>query len=149
MNIATALLEEIKNRGMDELFSTEEAIGKQSVATILEMLRTPRETGVFTPEDKLRLVIVFYLSSPDNAITKDDVSEMERELKSAGADVSAFDYVRRTREISKMTISSSMGSVTPTTGSAGQGGELFRGFTSVFGNRVRSIDFLVRSKVLI
>lgn len=29
MNIATALLEQIKKRGLDDLFSTEEAIGKQ------------------------------------------------------------------------------------------------------------------------
>ncbi|KAK0465470.1 Sly1 vesicle trafficking sec1-like protein [Desarmillaria tabescens] len=134
MNIATALLEEIKKRGMDELFSTEEAINKHTVASILEILRAPRPEGAFTAQDKLRLVIVFYLSSPDNAITKDDITELEKELKSAGADVSAFDYVRRTREISKMTVPN-MGSSTPTMGSVAQGGELFRGF-SALGNRL-------------
>ncbi|KAG6846108.1 hypothetical protein H0H87_006472 [Tephrocybe sp. NHM501043] len=138
MNIASALLEHIKSRGLDELFSTEEAIGKQTVATILEILRAPRPDGAFTAIDKLRLVLVFYLSSPDNAITREDINELEKELKAAGADVASFDYVRRTREISRMTVSTSTvsGSQTPNLGSvAGQGGELFKGF-SAFGNRL-------------
>lgn len=80
-------------------------------------------------------MLVFYLSSPDNAISKDDVAELEKELKSAGADVAAFEYVRRTREISRMTVSGAMaGSATPTLGGA-TGGELFKGF-SALGNRV-------------
>jgi hypothetical protein len=79
---------------------------------------------------------VFYLSSPDNAISKDDITELEQELKSAGADVAAFDYVRRTREISKMTLSNTLGGTsTPVVGAGGQGGQLFTGF-SVFGNKV-------------
>ncbi|KAF7979442.1 hypothetical protein HWV62_42592 [Athelia sp. TMB] len=134
MNIATSLLEHIKKRGLDELFSTEEAVNKQTVASILETLRAPRPDGTFTPQDKLRLVLVFYLSQPDSAISKNDIEELEKELKSAGADVSAFDYVRRTREISRMTLSASAtGGTTPVQG--GQGGELFKGF-SVFGNRL-------------
>lgn len=111
----------------------------QTTATILEFLRAPRTDGELTPLDKLRLVLVFYLSAPDNSITKDDVAELEKELKSSSAEVAAFEYVRRTREISRMTSSINIGNTgtsTPSLGSvANQGGELFKGF-SALGNRV-------------
>ncbi|KAI0375118.1 Sec1-like protein [Pilatotrama ljubarskyi] len=132
MNIATALLEEIKKRGLDELFSTEEAISKQTAQAILEFLRNPKPDVHPTPVDKLRLVLVWYLSVPDNAISKDDIVELEKELKAAGAEVAAFEYVRRTREISKMTAPSAMGgSLTPVPGSSTPGGELFKGFSAL------------------
>ncbi|PPQ90944.1 hypothetical protein CVT25_008255 [Psilocybe cyanescens] len=139
MNIATALLEQIKKRALDELFSTEEAISRQTTATILEFLHASRPDGELTANDKLRLVLVFYLSAPDNSVSKDDIAELEKELKSAGADVAAFEYVRRTREISRMTSSISAantGTATPALGGvAGQGGELFKGF-SALGNKL-------------
>ena len=50
----------------------------------------------------------------------------------------AFDYVRRTREISRMMAPSMLGGAsTPMPGAATPGGELFKGF-SALGNRVRS-----------
>ena len=79
--------------------------------------------------DKLRLVLVFYLSCPDNVISKNDIAELEKELKAAGADIAAFEYVRRTREISRMTVPSALGGTsTPVLGGNTPGGELFRGF---------------------
>lgn len=141
MNIATALLEEIKKRGLDELFSTEETISKQSVQAILETLRNPKPDVHPTPLDQLRLVLIHYLSTPDNAISKDDVAELEKELKNAGADVAAFEYVRRLREISRMTVPNAVGgSATPVLGGT-PGGELFKGF-SALGNRVRAFPKL-------
>lgn len=108
----------------------------QTLQSILELLRASRPDGTLTPTDKLRLVLVFYLSSPDNALSKDDVGELEKELKASGADVAAFEYVRRTREINRMVMTPALGGTsTPVIGGAASGGELFRGF-SALGNRV-------------
>lgn len=70
-------------------------ITTQTTQTILEALRNPKPDVTPTATDKLRLVIVFYLSVPDNAISKEEIAELEKELKAAGANVAAFEYVRR------------------------------------------------------
>jgi len=102
--------------------------------SILEIVRSNKSEGSPTAEDKLRLVLVFYLSSPDNALSKDDIAELDKELKAAGADVSAFEFVRKTREISRMTVATAMaGTATPLGGAPG--GELFRSF-GAFGSRL-------------
>lgn len=92
MNIATALLQGIKDRGLDTLFEMEEAASKQTKVQMLEAIRDPTKSK---PEDKLRLLIVHYLSTPDNAIPKEDLAEYERALKDAGADLAAWQYVKK------------------------------------------------------
>lgn len=73
---------------------------------------------------------------PDNALSKDDVAELEKEIKAASVDTAAFEYVRRTREISRMSVAAaSTGTATPDVGRP-QAGELFKGF-SALSNRVR------------
>lgn len=109
--------------------------------SIVETLKSGKSGASPTAEDKLRLVLVYYLSLSDNALTKEEVTSLEQELTSSGAGVAAFQYVRRTREISRMTVPATAvgtGTVTPVGGSqtaGGGGGDLLRGL-GLLGNRV-------------
>jgi hypothetical protein len=60
---------------------------------ILEVLRGKPDTGTPSPEDKLRLVLIYFLSVPQ--ISKDDLAELEKELKASGADTLVLDYVKK------------------------------------------------------
>ena len=125
MNIATALLEGIKSRQLDNYYQIEEGITKQTKAQMLELLNDP-EKGK-EPLDKLRLFIIWFLST-EQEISRAEMDHFEEALARSGADITALAYVKRVRDETRMTMMTSAPSAPaqPSTDS-----NLFRGFSSI------------------
>jgi len=135
MNIATALLQAIKERGLDSLFQVEEGAARSTKAQVIATMKgqtdEPGQEAHPTPDDQLRLVLIYYLSMSDQNVSKDDLNELAGLLKEAGANVGALEYVKKVREVTRMTMMASQPAVAP----PAQGGEWTKGF-SVLGSRV-------------
>ncbi|KAK4050541.1 Vesicle trafficking between the ER and Golgi [Microbotryomycetes sp. JL221] len=125
MNIATALLQGIKSRGLDTMFQMEESITKQTKAQLLEMIRDPTKEN---PEDKMRLLLCFYFSSPDNAISRDDLAEYERSLQATGVDMGPWHFAKKLRDVMRM---SNLSAAPAAPAQTSAGGDLMRGFSSL------------------
>jgi hypothetical protein len=124
MNIATALLKGIKDRQLDNFFQLEENIGKQSKAQILELINDPGKGT--DPTDKLRLFIIWFLTT-ETELSRAELAKFEEALTQAGnQDISSIAYVKRVREITRMTMMTSA-----TAPSQQQSSDLFRGFSSL------------------
>lgn len=91
MNVATALLNAIKDRQLDSFFQMEESITRQSKSMLLE---TIRDASKKNPEDKMRLFLIYYLSTLED-IPKDDMDAYEKALSEAGCDLRPLDYIKK------------------------------------------------------
>lgn len=92
MNIATALLKGIKDRQLDNFFQIEENITRQTKAQIMELI-TANDRGT-EPLDKLRLFIIWFLSTQED-VTRADMDRFEEALRTAGADTVSLAYIKR------------------------------------------------------
>ena len=125
MNIATALLEGIKSRQLDNFFQIEENITKQTKAQMLELINDADKGN--NPVDKLRLFIIWFLST-EQEISRAEMDRFEEALTHSGVDITALTYVKRVRDETRMTMMTSAPSA-PVQQSSDS--NLFRGFSSI------------------
>ncbi|TGZ82836.1 snare docking complex subunit [Ascodesmis nigricans] len=129
MNIATALLKGIKERQLDDFYQIEENVKQQTKAQILEVIKDPKRKN----SDKLRAFIIWYLSA-ENDPSRGDMADYESALKEAECDLAPLAYVKKVREITRMTMMAS-GPSQPQTAPAASNDLFSRGFSAI-GNRL-------------
>ncbi|KAI8883816.1 Sec1-like protein [Backusella circina FSU 941] len=129
MNVATCLLNAIKDRQLDGFFQIEESITRQNKTTLLETFNDMEKKN---PQDKMRLFLIYYLSTVEE-IPKDDMDAYEKALEQAGCDMEPLNYIKKVRALMRMTSMISSPSQ-PQTGGFSQN-DLFRGFSSI-GNKL-------------
>lgn len=91
--VATAILNYIKSRKLDTFFELEEKIMSKTPAldkTLFDILSDP-ESG--TPDDKMRLFIIFYICTP--FINETDYKKYENVLLEAGCNLAPMAYLKR------------------------------------------------------
>ncbi|KAI8984658.1 Sec1-like protein [Mycotypha africana] len=126
MNVATALLNKIKDRQLDNFFQIEENITRQNKNTLLKAIG---DTEKKNPEDKMRLFLIYYLSMVEE-IPKDDMETYEKALSEAGCDMEPLNYIKKVRALMRMTSLMSSSAAPPQGGS-----DLLRGFSTI-GNKL-------------
>lgn len=103
--VATAVLDEIKNRKLDNFFEIEEKIMNRNLidrVSLDDMLANP-DYG--QPNDKYRLFLIAYIC--DNpTLTEDESEKYVNVLENLGCKRTAFDYIKRWKTFSKINVAS-------------------------------------------
>ncbi|VDN55127.1 unnamed protein product [Dracunculus medinensis] len=95
-NIATVILDQIKQRKLDILFEAEEKImnNQASSTQLIELMRN------CTGEDALRVMMISYLCSSN--VNEADIQEQLKYLKEIGIDDSAVKFIKQLKSVSSM-----------------------------------------------
>lgn len=98
LNVATALLNEINDRGIDNWYVQEaQWSGRPSSAERAAVLAALKRDAPGTLEDKLRCALAYVLATP--GLSADEVKELEASLQEAEYKGAAFNYVNYLRRI--------------------------------------------------
>merc|ERR1712032_691508 len=91
-SLATSVLDSIKQRRLDVFFELEEKLMSATPLdrSLMEVLTDPENVS---PEDKLRLFLIFYISTPE--VSDKEFKEYSDALKEAGCDLNALAYLKR------------------------------------------------------
>ena len=141
-NIATALLSQIKTRGLDEYCAIEEdlLVGKGDKAAVMGLLAA---TGRGTPEDKLRLAVIYVMSrTGDDAMSPADAEALEGALRASGADGAALSFVKRMASLNARLDAATAGGAGA---GAGDGGDLLDWADKLYGQSVNAVAKGVKS----
>ncbi|WKX98449.1 hypothetical protein Q1695_013827 [Nippostrongylus brasiliensis] len=96
-NVATTLLDDIKQRKLDVLFELEQKILQHSP---LEMPLLQLLSDITNPEDVLRVILINYLCQEN--MSKTELEEQLNFLRERGIDESAVRFVQKMRSISQL-----------------------------------------------
>uniref|UniRef100_A0A671VBJ0 Sec1 family domain-containing protein 1 n=1 Tax=Sparus aurata TaxID=8175 RepID=A0A671VBJ0_SPAAU len=99
-NVATAVLDHIKSRKLDVYFEYEEKLMSKSTLdkSLLDIISDP-DAG--TPEDKMRLFIIYYITA-QQAPSESDLEQYKTALLDAGCDLSPLNYIKQWKAFTKM-----------------------------------------------
>uniref|UniRef100_A0A7S1XDM7 Sec1 family domain-containing protein 1 n=1 Tax=Compsopogon caeruleus TaxID=31354 RepID=A0A7S1XDM7_9RHOD len=92
-NIATALLDQIKDRGLDGFFQLEDQVLSGAASSIAQnALLSMIRGNAGRPMDKLRMFLIYFLCHPE--LPSSEITEFRLALEESGCDIRALDYVR-------------------------------------------------------
>ncbi|XP_053330877.1 sec1 family domain-containing protein 1 [Spea bombifrons] len=99
-NVATAVLEHIKARKLDVYFEYEEKLMSKSTLdkSLLDIISDP-DAG--TPEDKMRLFLIYYITSAQ-APSEADLEQYKKALEDAGCNLAPLNYIKQWKAFAKM-----------------------------------------------